>query len=283
MINNNQHLHSTITEVMDPKNPNYQLHADFPPNKDMTWTIKPEDDGWTLIHDCIRKEIRRLHQGLFTLIQRSQSSSSIPSWQVESMKYVFQIHFQTVHGHHTNEDQILIPVLKQRIAYPTHMEDDHSEILNHIHTLVKLVREYKWEVGGTLGLQHIMIAFEEYRDTLLPHLLEEERVGLLLMRAYFTPEEIRPVTAQILAKTIELEPFTVGFMCHYLGESYVRHTMMKNEGIPFYVWYLVFKKQMKKFQRLIVVHYEAFEKDIPSRMNQQKRIHKVLKETLITV
>lgn len=258
----------------DPSNPQYQLHAEFPPNKAKTWKIKVQDDGWVLIHNCLRTEIQRLHKILSTLLARSQHSK-LQSWEIHSLQYIFQVHFQTVHGHHANEDEILTPVLKQRFLYPTKLEDDHSDIIRHIHILEKSIKELTAE-DGTLGIQNLMDSFESYGKSLIPHLLEEEQVGLLLMRAYFTQEEIRPVIAKILSRTQKLEPFTLGMMIHNLGEEYVRNTMMRGEGIPFFVWYLFFKRQMKKFQKLVLVYYVALETNVAPTMKQQKKIQTIL-------
>ena len=98
------------------------------------------------------------------------------------------------------------------------------------------------------------------------------------MRAYFTQDEIRPVIGKILARTQKLEPFTIGLMINYLGETYVRNTMMKNEGIPFFVWHLVFKRKMKKFQRKVIVHYMALETNVAVKI--QTRIHAILRNML---
>ena len=245
----------------DPQSPQYQLHVAYPPNKAKTWKMKTEDDGWVLIHNCIRTEMDRLHKVLSTLLSRLSEKANLKSWEVESLKYIFQIHFQTVHGHHTNEDEILTPVLKQRFAYPNKLEDDHSEIINHIQVIENKLHTLKAD-DGRKEIQELLDAFVAYEKSLLPHLLEEEQVGLLLMRAYFTQDEIRPVIGKILARTQKLEPFTIGLMIHYLGETYVRNTMMKNEGIPFFVWHLVFKRKMKKFQRKVIVHYVALETNV---------------------
>jgi len=192
---------------------------------------------------------------------------------VDALKYILQIHFENVHGHHTNEDAILSPVLKGRFAYPPKLEDDHTMIITNIHSLEKRIKVFKPE-DGTEGLRAIVHAFEVYEKSLLPHLIEEEKVGLLLMRAYFTQDEIRPVIAKILSRAQKMEPFTLGLMIDSLGEDYIRNTMMKNEGIPFFVWYLVFIKQWKKFQREVLVFYVALETNVMPTIKQQRKIHK---------
>ena len=105
--------------------------------------------------------MHRLHQILSTLADRSQSSPSPihEPWEVDSLKYIFHIHFQTVHGHHTNEDEILTPVLKQRFVYPTKMEDDHSIIIQYIHTLKNHLQNLTVE-NATLGIHNLLQAFE---------------------------------------------------------------------------------------------------------------------------
>jgi len=265
--------YDTIQSEFDPQSPQYQLDASFPPDKDKTWKIKAQDDGWVLIHNCLRTETQRLGNILSTLVTKSQTAA-LQSWEIQSLKYIFIIHFQTVHGHHINEDEILVPVLKERFAYPDKLEDDHSDIIDHIHTVEGKLRALTTESG----IQDLQAAFEQYQKSLVPHLLEEEQVGLLLMRAYFTPDEIRPVISKILARTLKLEPFTIGMMIHYLGQDYVRNTMMKNEGIPFFVWHLVFKRHMKKFQKRVLAHYLALENHVAVSVKELKRIEKIVRK-----
>lgn len=89
--------------------------------------------------------------------------------------------------------------MKGRFAYPPKQEDDHTMIITNIHSLEKRIKVFKPEDGAE-GLRAIIHAFEVYEKSLLPHLIEEEKVGLLLMRAYFTQDEIRPVIAKILSR-----------------------------------------------------------------------------------
>jgi hypothetical protein len=56
-----------------------------------------------------------------------------------------------------------------------------------------------------VDLQKIAHALALYEDIVLPHLKEEEEIGLLLFRAYFSPIEARAIIEQIVKKTPSTE------------------------------------------------------------------------------
>merc|ERR1711988_1813870 len=74
-----------------------------------------------------------------------------------------------------------------------------------------------------------------YERLMLPHLFEEEQIGLPLARAYFTPAEIDKVTAQFLKKG---DPVSLGSFVHVMGHKTDAKRFMSENGIPAFVWHI---------------------------------------------
>ena len=62
-----------------------------------------------------------------------------------------------------------------------------------------------------------------------PHLLEEEMIGLPLVRAFFEPKEVGKIVKKIIAGTPKEE---MGSFIYYQGKENFRNVFMKQEKIP---------------------------------------------------
>jgi len=71
-------------------------------------------------------------------------------------------------------------------------------------------------------------------------------VRLPLMRAYFTPDEIRPMVDNLLMGAPSL---SLGGLFHVVGGKADAWAFMRQEGIPCVVWHLVFKHARKEYRR----------------------------------
>jgi len=111
-------------------------------------------------------------------------------------------------------------------------------------------------------LKEISIAFASYHEVVLPHLKEEEELGLILARAYFTPKEMGAMVSKILEKAPDVE---LGSFIHDIGPDNFRKVFMVQEGIPFFVWYIAFKKKHAAFLRDFVAHSEAIKNGEPPK------------------
>merc|ERR1719456_283543 len=87
--------------------------------------------------------------------------------------------------------------------------------------------------GASLaGLQPLWL---EYERLMLPHLFEEEQIGLPLARAYFTPAEIEKVTSQFVSKG---DPVALGSFVHVMGHKKDAQVFMRENSIPGFVWHI---------------------------------------------
>jgi hypothetical protein len=96
--------------------------------------------------------------------------------------------------------------------------------------------------------------FLSYEKDLRPHLLWEEERILPLMRAYFTPAEMKAIVQDIVKTE---PPLAMGSFIHFQSEKRFRTLFMKQEGIPSFVWYLVFRGAYRTFGENFLKHYEA--------------------------
>lgn len=94
----------------------------------------------------------------------------------------------------------------------------------------------------------------QYQKYMLPHLQEEEEIGLPLFRAYFTPKEATAIVMEILKHSPKLE---LGAIIYFCGVKNFRQDFMVQENIPFFVWYIDFQFKYNLFKDTFVKNLEA--------------------------
>jgi len=232
----------------------WQVCDAYKPDKQSTWRYPIEKDGWMLAHNMIRGEIDDFLEALQSV--SNKFTNSTPLWAIESIEKFWSHHESVVHQHHTNEDAIMNPFLKTRIKIPEKLEADHIDIIESMDDISKIVEELK--EGDSLD--YLLSSVHAYKTLLLPHLSEEEDIALPLLRSYFTPEEVKVPLNKIL-KTMNKEES--GSFVYRLGEEYFRSIFMKQEGIPFFVWHLKFKRDSDYFKNTIQCHIDALKNGAP--------------------
>lgn len=241
----NLQLSGLTTPKADTQDLAYQADPAFLPDKEATWAFPMEEDGWVKAHNSIREEI-----ALFKRALEAIGDKQLLKWQVNAIKEYWRGHEIHIHGHHSNEDDIFNPFLRTRIAYPDKLEADHV-------TLVELMRRLRTIVSGLVPgnnpttLRH---TWSEYEAMMLPHLHEEEQVGIPLMRAYFTHKEVGALVEKILKGA---DPIELGAFFHFLGGKREVQAFMKQEGIPAFVWYLKFKGLRTHYRKVMISHADS--------------------------
>merc|ERR1719453_489125 len=113
------------------------------------------------------------------------------------------------------------------------------------------------ELQAGMSLTDLRVLWEKYESITLPHLHEEEQVGLPLARAYFTPTEISEVVGKILKNS---DPISLGSFVHVLGHKADVKQFMRDEGIPSVVWHV----PGKGFKALRTLYREKMQSQIDS-------------------
>merc|ERR1719453_2975838 len=251
---NTQHeIDGYRTPRVSTQDPIYQASAEFKPDKEHLWKFPASHDGWVHAHNAVRFEIGEMKR-----VCEALGSSTLAEWQVAAVKAWWAGHEKHVHEHHSNEDDIFNPVIRTRVAYPEKLEADHVQLVAAMDSIAEHVCHM--QAGDSLaGLQPLWAAYEAF---MLPHLFEEEQVGLPLARAYFTPAEIEKVVGQILAKG---DPVSLGSFVHVMGHKKDAQQFMRENGIPSFVWHL----PGKGFKAMRTLYREKMQSHIDSLLAGQ--------------
>ena len=211
------------TPEVDTQDLQFQADPNFKPDKETTHHSLKQDDGWVRAHNSLRGEIAALKRALEVV-----GDGPLEEWQVAAMKSYWAGHLLHVHGHHANEDAIFTPFLRTRFKYPEKLEADHTTL---VALTVRLAETFATLApGGTTAA--LRLIWVEYEAMMVPHLYEEEQVGLPLARAYFTPKEMGKKIQEIMAKA---DPLEMGSFFHHIGSKKDIQNFMRQEGIPYFV------------------------------------------------
>eukprot|EP00527_Entomoneis_sp_CCMP2396_P009685 CAMPEP_0198137290 /NCGR_PEP_ID=MMETSP1443-20131203/808_1 /TAXON_ID=186043 /ORGANISM="Entomoneis sp., Strain CCMP2396" /LENGTH=259 /DNA_ID=CAMNT_0043798671 /DNA_START=40 /DNA_END=819 /DNA_ORIENTATION=- len=244
--------------TFDPLDPKFQAKKEYPPDKDKLWKHAPESDGWMHAHNAIRADMLGLQECMKAIQSRG---GKLQAWEVTALQQVFDVHYAFVHEHHHSEDEMLTPKMEERINYPNKLTSDHVGIVEALESLKKNVHSLK-EADDVEAKMTILVAdMESYAEDLKAHLHEEEEIGLPLLRAYFDPQEYAKISEEIMKNAPPLE---LGSFIHAMGVKRFRSEFMKQEGIPFFVWYLAFAGNVKAFEKQVVVPAEALKTGVAS-------------------
>jgi hypothetical protein len=236
----------------------------YKPDKATTYKYPIEEEGWTHAHNSLRGQIDTFGEALWATVERSKGKPP-SAWEVAAIQLWWKSHFKVIHCHHHNEDKryvvvpsslswnvvvpyvsgscsscILhafryVPFFQKRFKYPPKLEADHVTLCELLDKLASLIAGLSTE--DVEGLGKLAKAWDEYGTMLKPHLVEEEAFVLPLMRAYFTHKEMGKLVEAILSDP-KAPPEEIGAFIHFMGEEKFRSVFMKQEGIPFFVWWV---------------------------------------------
>ena len=103
-------------------------------------------------------------------------------------------------------------------------------------------------------LDEIIVEWKKYGDMICPHMDEEEATALLLLRAYFKPEDLKPVIEYIMKFGPKIE---MGSCIYFMGIEKFRKEFMPQEKIPFFVWHIDFQFRLAEFKGRVIKHIDA--------------------------
>lgn len=239
--------------MIDTHDAKWQVASEHAPDKTSSWPHPIQDDGWMLAHNSLRLELQDILEAVSKL---KSNNPQTPQWAIDSLSRVWQEHTIHVKGHHINEDEIATPAMKERIHLPDKLESDHEIVLQKVQNVTHAIQSLQ-EYDAVTNVEQALL---EYKQVLLPHLLEEEEIALPLFRSYFTPEDWAPVQKKIVRKA---KPGELGSFIYYQTEQQFREKFMKQEGIPFFVWHLLFRKKYQYFLDNVKAHLDALETGAP--------------------
>ena len=187
-------------------------------------------------------------------VNNKSKSNDLLEWQAVALQCVFDVHSKFVHEHHETEDTLAVEFQK-RFRYPDKLTDDHEGLLEQMTKVENMVKDLKAGSDTKAVIGTLIAEFETYRDGMLPHLQEEEEFGLPLVRAYFDRKDYSKLVEATRAKH-KFDAVLVGGMLYGIGVDSWKD-FMKQEGIPFFVWYIVFGPSVRKYEKLVVPQVKA--------------------------
>jgi hemerythrin-like domain-containing protein len=215
-------------------------------------------DGWYRIHDTLRAEMALFRKCL------EKCSDPLEAWQADALKTYWKSHSDLVHAHHSHEENLHIPMLKERVALPEKIMKDHVGLLELLLEVEANVSELN--AGG--NVKEVLKAFDNYEPEMKTHFTEEETIYVPLMRAYFAPKYVSDKTSAIMKK---LDKTLMGSFVHHQGSKADFKKFMAQEGIPYFVWYLVFKNCRTLYRKKILTLVQALLTVPPTARLMSKR------------
>ncbi|CAJ1417328.1 unnamed protein product [Effrenium voratum] len=229
---------------INPQDPKYQADEKFKPDKESAWEQRPvHRDSWTLSHNAIRGEMKELHGAL----KAAAGRGGLQPWETKALKDAFAEHSAHVKAHFANGEDVLKPFLAPRIKLDPKLSSKSGKSLE---CLAKLDEQ----VGALSGnAEEVLKSFEPYMTDMLDYLGAEEGSSLLLMRAYFTPDEVMPIVQKLAAQS---PGAAIGSMVYYAGDDTFSEYMTQ-ESIGNFGWYFNYKGQRDSFKKSFVQNLES--------------------------
>jgi len=144
----------------------------------------------------------------------------------------------------------MAPALKERFNYPSKLESDHEGLMNQANKVKKIVEN----LSAGDSIDELLREWKVYEDIVLPHLKEEEEIGLPLYHAYFTQEEGNAMEQAIIKR---ITKFEMGSFIYFCGIEKFRQKFMPQAKIPFFVWCLEFSGMHSLFVREWIKNVDA--------------------------
>lgn len=202
------------------------------------WKAPLHNDGWVLAHNAIRGELSD-----FMYVINHLTNRVITNQHCQNIRLWWKGHVEHIEGHHSNEDDLLNPFIRSRVDYPEKLEKDHEFLVGCIKDINVCLEE------TPISIAKLKALWVNYCEHMLPHLLEEEKVGIPLLRKHFTPKEFEIPMQKLMEKASPLE---FGCFIYYNGGKTYIKKFMKQEGIPWFVWYLSFRGHLRKYKKEMI-------------------------------
>ena len=226
----------------------YQKDSKFVPDKTPEWEYPIEEDHWMISHNALRGEMEQIQTALKNVDEAEE-------WKILSLQKIWTYHKDHTIAHHKSEEEILQPFLETRINYPTKASQGHDVIEKSLQELDEKIQNLKTKDD----IEEFTKEFEKYhKELMLPHLEAEESLSMVLLRAYFSQMEFKET-----GKRMGKEGGHSGSFVYFAGEDKFRNELMGKWGMPSFVWYVAFSKQLKEYQVGVLKHVEALETNSP--------------------
>ena len=203
-----------------------------------TWKTPIHKDGWVMAHNSIRSELSEFHYVLKHLQNRN-----LTQLHIHHLHKWWRGHSEHIHCHHSNEDDKLNPFIRTKVEYPEKLEKDHAYLISCMKEINDCIMTLP------IMLSKLLLLWDNYMQHMFSHLLEEEQVGIPLVRKHFTHNEFSVFLNSMLK---DIKPIEMGSFIYYNGGKPYMKKMMRDEGIPWFVWYIKFRKFLSVYKKEVL-------------------------------
>mmetsp|Transcript_20007 Transcript_20007/g.29966 ORF Transcript_20007/g.29966 Transcript_20007/m.29966 type:complete len:237 (+) Transcript_20007:59-769(+) len=211
--------------------------------KKESWDDYPEkEDGWVMSHDALRRNMNDFVKAMKNVEEKKDNE-----WMIGSLMKWWPFFVKLVEAHHDHEESIFFPWMSERVKLPQKFSADHKELLERMEksgdSLTKLAESK--EKSKEL-IEDVQKTFKSLKDVMEEHLLEEEKIGLPLLRKHFKPSEVQKIESDKIIPTLKW--WDTGNHIQPLDDE-GKSLWMKRVGIPWIIQKLVIWPQVRKYER----------------------------------
>jgi hemerythrin-like domain-containing protein len=162
---------------------------------DLSTRVRPDTHEMYVVHRVFRRE-----SALMPRLVRNVRPGDTARAAVVARH--FRDYHLGLHQHHTGEDELIWPLLLQRVDLEAElvlrMEEQHERVASSLATVETLLPE--WERTAR-DAEPIAVALEEHRAALLEHLADEENHLLALIEEHLSVDEWDKLSERFAAET----------------------------------------------------------------------------------
>mmetsp|Transcript_37728 Transcript_37728/g.89605 ORF Transcript_37728/g.89605 Transcript_37728/m.89605 type:complete len:285 (-) Transcript_37728:233-1087(-) len=168
------------------------------------WHISAEDDGWTMAHRGLTSHMQLLLSALRSCSTAFTDSKAVLSTTTVTVLWeAFELFHANLNHHHSNEDELVFPFMKQKCSLPERVSSEHKQIIHLIDEVKTNLSELKALKNPSVATQEPLVgkacdAMASLLSVSMEHFEEEEETALVLLRKNFTEEEYGPVFQKIM-------------------------------------------------------------------------------------
>jgi len=211
-----------------------------------------EKDGWIFAHNALRSEMKLMREALEAISKRN---TGVNAWEIRAIRTASSAHLEHMKWHADNEDVNIMPELRKRFKFPERDNKILSDTLERLKRMVEVLQPS----DSIRDLAFLAKEWTAYEAMMLPQLKEEDEVGFPLMRAYFSPDEYKPIVQKSMKGVSKV---ALGSVINAMGPEAFRNGLMKQEKIPSFFWYILFKGYYSYYVKVLPNNIDALKEGI---------------------
>lgn len=204
-------------------------------------------DAYIYIHRAIRSDTTNLAAASRRLNPvNPEDAAKLQKW--------FNFFWEMVEVHHTGEDDVVFPTIKQRVPETEYemevLEEDHvglHHLVEEIEATLKKLQTVEDRVEREKSQQYLVSLTTRFEDGMKDHLSREESIVITTMARHFSPEEQHAMEKNLKKPSLKHMALLVPWIYSALNEE-ERATGLKLLPLPMrWLFKLSWQKKYEKF------------------------------------